>query len=282
MILALVAPVVWVAQAACPTGASSEDLLRSLSAAELAYAALNEREFYAAVDNARAQIPCLTQPLAPPDAAQVHRVEAYAAFLGGELPRAEQHFAAALSREPNYTLPISLAPAGHPLRQAFDAARQAPAAQLAPLAAPAEGSLLVDGARAADYPLNRPFLLQLQGADGTIAWTQLVGAGQALPEYERGRRGVSVDPLTGVVVPEERPWRLVGGAVLSAAAAGVLYAAAAGAEQRFLDPGDCTINTEPCYLEDQRALRVNHGLVLSSSALGLTAVGLGIGAVVRW
>lgn len=271
------------AQAACPEPTRADAVLRSLSTAEVAFAAMNESEFAAAVNQARAALTCLAEPLAPPDAAQMHRVEAYSAFLAGDAERTRLHFAAALSREPSYSLARSLAPEGHPLRAAFEDARQAPPAQLAPLAAPAEGSLLVDGARAADYPLNRPFILQLQAADGSITWTAQLAAGQALPDYPRGRRGAQ-EPNGQVVVlqVQDRPWALVGGAALGALTAGVLYRAAAGAEERFLDPSGCTVDPEPCYQEDLRALRVNHGLVLGSAALGVTAVGLGVTAVVRW
>lgn len=270
------------AWAECPQPTTSEDLMRSLNGAETSFAAMNEREFEAAVSLAQAQLRCLGESLSTADAAQFHRVDAYAAFLAGQEDRVRLSFAASFGREPSYQLPRSLAPDGHPLRVAFEEARSMPPAQKAPLAAPADGSILVDGARSADYPLDRPFIVQLQRGDGSIAWTEHLQAGQALPEYERGRRGVLDFPNNDTPKAQTHPWAFVGGAALSAVSAGLLYKAAAGAEDRFMDPGPCTSEPEPCYLEDQRALRVNHGLVIGSTALGVTAVGLGVTAVVRW
>ncbi|MCK6520553.1 hypothetical protein L6R49_03840 [Myxococcota bacterium] len=270
----MVTAAVWSAE--CSTRYSAEQLVQSLGLAESSYAEMDDIGFQLAWTEARNRLPCVMEPLTPTDAAQVHRVAAYAAFLDQDLPRATDYLAAMTRVQPKATLPSGVAPEGHPLRTAFDDARSRPEAPPLTLQPPAAGELRVDGERVNARPGDRPAVVQYIGADGAVWWTLQADAADALPAYPE------VAPGEEWKLKFNPAWGVAAGAGAAAITSLVLYQGAVRAEERFYDQSDCVAGEDACYTRAQDELRKNHGLVLGSAATALAAAGLGVAAVLTW
>ncbi len=162
------------ARAACPS--TPEDLAGLLDEAVAAYADLDREAFGAARDAARSSLSCLDAPLAPPQAGAYHRMEG----LSGLISRDERHtlesFRASVAVEPYWEMPEELAPPGHPLRLAYEAARMAAPSDTLDVTTPGCTMLYVDGVQTTVRPRDRPAILQLaagQGSDqpGSMLWS---------------------------------------------------------------------------------------------------------------
>lgn len=262
--------------AECSTRYSAEQLVQSLAVAESSYAEMDDIGFQLSWTEAQNRLPCVMEPLTPIDAAQVHRVAAYAAFLGQDLPLATDYLAAMARVQPKATLPSGVAPEGHPLRAAFDDARSRPEAPPLTLQPPEAGELRVDGARATSRPGDRPAVVQYIGADGAVWWTLQADAADPLPAYPE------LQPGEEWKLKFNPAWGVAAGAGAAAITSLVLYQGALRAEERFFDDSGCASGGDACYNQAEAELRKNHGLVLGSAATALTAAGLGVAAVLTW
>ncbi|RME24163.1 MAG: hypothetical protein D6798_11825, partial [Deltaproteobacteria bacterium] len=128
-------------------------------------------------------VPCLVEPLTPVDAAAVHRVAAYRAFVDDDREAALAAFRAVRELTPAWRRPTSLATEDNPLRILFDEAveKEGPTATID--APPGAAYLLVDGRRKAEHYLDRPALLQVVDPSGAITWTGLLQRGVSAPDW---------------------------------------------------------------------------------------------------
>jgi len=232
---------------------------------ESAFTQLDDAGFDAAKKRLDAAIPCVTTPLELRDVLGLHRAEALAAFVDGDMVASKKSWGAVRILNPSWTPPDSLAPPGHLLRQLFE---QAPtdtdtqALELAP-----DGGWLVDGRRGDAVPADRAFVLQGIDKDGNIVYTG----------YDRSLAEV---PLLDFTPPGPSPkgkkMRLFGsiaGDALALAAGGAAYAHFNTASHLDTVPYDKFDST------------VTAGNVAGWSAivLGAGAVGLTTGAwAVKW
>lgn len=274
--------------ASCPEPTDTQSLVTALNAADAAFAGMSLEDFEASRQEALSLLPCLREPLTAADAAHLHRVQAYGAFLAQNPDASRDSMVSLLRVQPGATLPSAVAPEGHPLYTLFEEAR-AIEPDLTPLTPAQDATLLVDGQRGEPLPSTQPAVLQLVADTGEVRWTVLLQPGDALPEWEPRRPEAVVvtppgdpqpgPPISTLPAPQapERPWALVGGAAAGAVAAGALYAGSAQLRARFDAQGDDT------PAEDMiSTAKATNGLIVASGLTGGVALGLGAVAVVRW
>lgn len=259
----------WIALAATALGqvcpATRASLADAVSTADRAFADMDPAAFAEASAGLDARVDCLAERLTPEDAAGVHRVKAFAAFVAEDGPATEAALRAMLACAPSSALPEGVAPPGAPLDLALGAARAAGPGPSSPLAQPRGFELVVDGVPGGDLPAERPIVLQrAQGARvESAAW---VAAGAELPAWAR-------DPVSAT--PARRPRWLLVAAGASAVASGGAYALAWVERRRFDDP--------ETPMEDLAGLRARtDALVVVSAVFGGAAVGAGSAAVATW
>lgn len=124
------------ADEACPPLAAISELEHEIHAAEFAFQDMDEQGFRAALERARRQAACLSEPLPAALAAALHRQEACHAWLMGQREVAISAFAEAISLAPDYVLPVDLAPVGNPLRDLYAEAQARPSGRPAPMPVP--------------------------------------------------------------------------------------------------------------------------------------------------
>ena len=147
------------AHAECLERFGVAELDGALADARAAYWSMDLSGFQSAVQWAEVRVACQGDRLGPTTIAEFHRMQAYAAFVRGEREAATRHFRALRSTAPGATLPLSEAPASHPLRLAFDdAAALADPMLLLPV--PTIGSFRVDGYPTTSVPTLRPYVWQ--------------------------------------------------------------------------------------------------------------------------
>ena len=249
------------AQAACPEPVAAQDLGRVISAGDAAFGALDAQAFRAADSEAARLLPCLDEALEPAQVAALHRLHALAAFLARDHAGAVSAFRSMLATAPDYRLSEELAPPNHPLRIDFQVAAGTVSGAGAPLRAPRQGWVQVDGQRAEQAPADRPWVFQHFSEDGQVLGTSLVPVGGETPAYPSRSRGGS-----GARVPL---WITTG---VAAAASGTFFLLAQSSEQAFWDPSTPTGDLQG--LRDQ----TNTFGWLSAGA-GVVAAGAGAGAV---
>lgn len=211
--------------------------------------------------------------------ARWYRARAIDRFSTGDAEGAAANFRAAKALQPAYVLDPGLGP---PLQQAYASAE--PAQETRELAPPPEGWIVVDGKPASAAPVDRPYVVQWFGRDGGVRTTSLIGAGE-LPSYAAAPAPVPTArarPAPAPVAPEpvagghaSRSLAIAGLATDVAAGAGIAYAA-------ILE--DQVLSSDQPSSELQALVARNRVVGWSASALGVGALGLGVGAVVvgRW
>ncbi len=190
---------------ACDRGYSLKALLSSVERAETAHASVDIDALHTAADEVRERLPCVGEPLAPSDAARVHRVEGIARFAGGDREGAAMAFAASRKLEPDWMFPVEQVPEGHPLRVVYSELSLAGAAY-AGLPTPPVGTVWVDGAIRRGRPRDWPAILQVVDEGGVLLGAYL------WPDDPVPDLGPAADPLPlfaaeGFVPPEraDRP-----------------------------------------------------------------------------
>lgn len=267
------------AEAVCP--ATAADLGADLSQATGSFTTMDAAGFSAGHSAAIEDLSCMQEQLAPADAAVIHRVEAFAGFLGRDAETVKAAFRASIAIQPAYQLPTNLAPPGSPLDQRYAEARQAPASATMRVQPPGGATLYVDGTRSNLVPTERPAVLQLVGPSGTVDWTGWVRDLASAPEWARTPAAEVVATTTPeVVLPVTSPITpapqrslkvpLLAGAGGVAVVSGGLLVAGLSARARFHDP--------ETPFEDVTALH-NRANAFGLAAQGGLVVAVGLGTV---
>jgi hypothetical protein len=252
--------------AACEAPVDVAELSAAWPRAQLAMGSLDSEAFAGAVKDARAALPCLTEPLTPIDAAGYHGLMALAAFADGRGDEAVLSFASAVAAMPDYRLPAMIAPPGGDLDALLERARAMTTTEPKALP-PYDGVLMVDGARSVVRPTGRPWILQLVDPRGGVRETHYLLGSDPTPPYD------SPPTLVGRLVPEPRPRPSLPFAVAAGTttlAAGGAYALGALAHARFSD--QTTPYADLPGLQTQTNLALGGSIVLAAAAAMLTTL----------
>jgi hypothetical protein len=261
-------------------------LEQSLSAVEQAFVDFDKLAVSKGYTMAGSQLRCLSEPLSPDAAAQFHRVTGLVRFLEHQDESTRSAFAAARAIDPEFTLPESIAPDGHPLHDYYGAIDLA-ALPEERLPAAATGQLLRDGRPAKMAHRALPAIYQLVDDQQAPTWTVLVLPGDPLPAYEQAAPpapepvadatqaggedlGLAVQPPPerqggGVNVP------LLAGAGGAAVVSAVTYGLAWKAKADW--------DTAANQVELDGAYDRNHTMCIVSGATLVATAGLGVSAV---
>ena len=252
-----------VAHAGCPAPVSTDDIQSALSKAEMAYGDLDVDAFDAATDEAVAMVPCISEPMTRQLAASLHRFVGLRKFVSRDLDHARESFAAARVIEPGYKFPTTFVPEGNPVLKEYAALD--PASEVAvEVPTPKGGYLLFDGSIGTARPTTFPVIVQVMNGDGTVAATDYVEPGEAMPVYEAGAAD-----LPGSDHPLRAP--LAAGAGGLALLSGAFYALSWSAHGNW--------NAADDVASLDKFKHQSNNLFLGSVGAGAAAVGLGVGAV---
>jgi hypothetical protein len=262
----------------CGGPVSVEALVASISDATGAFANLDLDGFGARTGMVWDQLPCLSEALTPLDVADVYKLRALDALLAQDDERVRDSLRSARAAAPDYRLPASIAPKGHPLKIAFDEVGD----DMSPredLPVPSEARVLVDGQAVLTRPTDRAAIVQLVTIDGAVAWTQMVEEGAAVPAYEALSDDFRDDYLKSsakvIRVRSRRPIELVVASSVAVIGASAMYGLSRSSRATFFDP-------ETPY-EDLAGLRARtNGLQTAAVLTGAAGLGLGATAVVSW
>ncbi len=267
------------AQAACDRQFTPDELARFLSTADAAFADLDGDTFSAALVEARKAIPCLSAPLNSSVASAYHRAEAFQSFLDRDHAATVQHFRAMLDASPGYLLSEMIAPEAHPLRTDFEIAQGLPPDAERTLAAPTEGSLVIDGEPGNQAPTSLPFVFQHLDVEGKPTVSRFVEIGATLPEYGAVVESSRSTRRSGGGDSSARSRRLgpplVAAAVVTGVASASLYGMSSARNQEFWNP-----QTSREELEGLR--RQTNNLAYASLGTGVVAIGVGTAAVLTF
>jgi hypothetical protein len=262
--------------AACDAPVSEDQLSRVIDLAGTAWVVMDRASFEQATQERREILPCLSEPVVPELAIQLHLHEALAWSLDRRSDLSRAAFRAILALQPEWELPLDMAPEHHRLRVDFAEAQQAVGEEARrPFAPPGDGTLLVDGLPARDVPADRPFVVQMLDRAGVVERTHYFTPGS---DGEEGLSWWTYDGAQGGLSPAPIPGRASGRALLGGAAgagvlAGGLYAIAA-TRARALEQGELECDSLPAA-----RTQINQ-LVGASAGLGALGVGLGIAGVI--
>ena len=178
-----------------------------IQAALAAWAGTQGAAFLSARDAALTAVPCLTEPLSPRAATDLHLVLALGAYADDDPPQMNLELRAWLWRDSTRFLGEPYVLPGDDISQAVDAARQAPAPLDQPVRVPAGATLRVDGRKASTRPEGLPVTAQLITEGGVVWYSGVVAPEDPLwpkdlpppPRSARHRVGKGL-LLTGVNV----------------------------------------------------------------------------------
>lgn len=260
---ALIVVATTVAAEACPAPVDRPAWLEAANAAELAWVNADLPALQAGIDLVLVSVPCLSERLRREDVAQLHRLVGLAAVVARDTDAAQRAFAAARSLEPDFAFPPELVPPGNPIALAY-AALPAPGGTQSPVPAPARGEILFDAEASTWRPTERPTLLQLVAADGTVSASAYLRPGDAMPGYPA--RAVSAGSTgRGARLP------LLVGASVGMVTAASLYAGAFATEDAYYASTD---------LDEMERLRgETEALAWTAAGVGLVATATGALAV---
>jgi hypothetical protein len=252
--------------APCDAPTSTVTLGAALDRAEVAFGELDTDGFRAAVDDARAAVPCLDETLPTPLAASLHRFEGLAAFLDGSPDRAQRAFAGARRLEPSYRFPRSVVPEGNPVLRDYEALDPDEVTTTA-LPTPAEGAVRLDGQLAAERVTSFPVVFQRTDGAGSVVQSAYLWPSMPTPDYAvapatpEGRRKGADPAAIGLAV----------GAGVAGITSGVLYGMASSHRRAFESP-------DTPYADLAAEQRATNQLGTAGGAALLVAAGTGLGA----
>ncbi len=242
------------AQEGCDEPTTSAQLKTAMDGVVQGWVDLDRAAFMASSDAVRDTLPCLSDEVIRPVAAEIHRYEGLRAYMEGDPTAAAKHFAAARTVDPEYRFPGSMVPEGNPVLEIWNAIDSQQGAT-EPVPAPAQGRVQIDGVVAIERSVELPSVVQLFGPDGAISATAYLAAREPLPAYE-------------VALPQKgAPLGLVAGAGGSAVVAAVLLGMAGGARARFHNDDTPFDQLEP--LQKRANTMSTLGLVAGGAAVGL-------------
>lgn len=244
--------------AAEPCAAGWAEAHTAVDAAEAAWG-VDEAAFQAAAATLQKTVPCLVEPLAPQQAAAIHRIQGLSAWLGGDTDAARRDFAAARAADRAWTFPVAMVPEGNPVRALYEGAPALPGGT--PLPPPRGAALRLDGVPSRLRPEDRPVVFQLTKGERAVH-TEWLPPGAPTPTYAVAGAGLRGPLLIGT-----------GAAALGAGALSVL------AWRMYEEP---PVPTSEADLD--AFVAQNHAAAIGAGGLGVAAVGLGVTAMVvgRW
>jgi len=263
----------------CEEPVPAAEIQRVLQVGRTAWVVMDRASFEAATLERRSLLPCLQEPISTGLAIEIHTQEALAWSLERRADLSQAAFLAILSSDPEWSLPLDLAPSNHRLHREFEIASELAAeGSTAPSNAVEDSQLLVDGATSQGVPSDRPFVAQLLDEQG-----QVVRSHYFTPGGESDKASWWLVPASGEGaggLGPELPSRVRSPGVpllVSAAGTGLLagglYAVAATWSGQ-LERGEV-----PCGEQEQVGAQVNQ-LVVASAALGAAGLGTGIAGIV--
>lgn len=273
------------AAAACPAPTTSAELELAAEDAESAFRQMDVEAFRAADAQVETLLGCLAEPLPVPVAARLHRLAGLAAFVAQDAALAPLAFAAARSVEPDYLLPTSLVPTGHPIQTLYTSV---PLDARVPvtLPAPAQGYLLLDGRRALERAEGWPVIVQLLDDTGQVRLTDALRPGEPMPTYPVA--GPMVEPVAATPSPltDTPPPPTIGPSRAGIALVATSAAAAMATGGLYLLSWRSLGNyRETTTVDAANSLRKRtNTLEYAAWGAGAVAIGAGVGAAVslRW
>ncbi len=267
--------------AECEQRSTLSQIAASLNAAESSYTGMDLPGFNETRDRVLGMLECLGEPLNKADAAAFHRVIALDGYLQSKPERTVAAYRTVLALQPGFALSSNIAMPGNPLHERFEEAARLGPGEMTALYPPAGTVLFVDSVMATERPSERPCILQLTAADGTILWTGYLNEGEANPDWTTLDLQLPEDvgPLSGTkIVPTGPNVPLLASAGGAALLAGGLYGVAYASSKKYDDPDNPDIETP----DDLYALRrKTNAMVYTSAGLGALAVALGVGSFVE-
>lgn len=140
-----------------------------VQAALAAWAGGQGAAFLSARDAALTALPCVTDPLSPRVATDLHLVLALGAYADDDPPQMSLELRAWLWRDSTRFLGEPYVAPGDPITVAVDAARLAPTPLDQPVRVPAGATLRVDGRKATTRPEGLPVTAQII-TEGGVVW----------------------------------------------------------------------------------------------------------------
>lgn len=233
VLLALVLPTV---RAECP--ASPEALKGYLDDAMQAYVDLDPDAFAVARDAGREALECVDQPLDASLAGAYHRMEGLSGLVSRDDRRTLNSFRASVAVEPAWEMPEDVAPPGHPLSMAYEAARMAAPSARVSVSVPRCSVLYVDGVQTTARPRDRPAILQIvNDEDAAVLWTSYIAPPAEPPSWGSIPAIATMDCDEPVALEEpDRSYRaLLIGSGVTALTSGVLATGALVNRARYID-----------------------------------------------
>lgn len=286
------------ASAECTLGTTTRDLAQGISDVEAAFVSMDINAFNESETRTIQSVACLEEAITPYDAAGFHRMSALGSFIMRDEEAAKASYTAALTSQPNYNLPVSLAPEGKSLDQLYDDARVLAENQPDRVAVeiPRGTIMTVDGRRGQMRPIDLPCIIQLLDHKGAVLWSGYVSKDAMDPDFSavvvdapadqsesnasiqgskdrsgsmdfrisdaKGRRNTGFSA-------EDKPMLMASAA--STAAAIALYGIAAGVAAKHA-------NENTSYQNLESLQKLNHRLIIASGLAG--GVGIGLGTVI--
>jgi len=262
--------------------ATSEELSDILQTAGQAYIDFDGDGFKDAMMETSLMLPCVSEPLTPATALQLHRLRGVQKFGARDSEQAAEAVIAAWRLEPQGLLPETLIPPGHALREMIPSSGHGVPEATKALGA-LEGRVWFDGAASDHRPTTRATVAQVVDESGAVVTTKYLFSSDPMMPYplapvaEEAPVAHAGAPLPeDAVVAERRSAKVPvlaaagGGIVVS----GVLYGAALGAKNKFETrvPGESA--------DEIRAQAASaNGLTAGSMAVGIAALGTGATAL---
>ncbi len=184
----------------CPS--ADHDVAAQALEIELAYIAQDLRGFDRALDELKAAISCLAEPLSPATAAAIHRSFALGAVLEMDQAAAEAALQAAYLAAPDWQPSPSLAPPGSELAVSIELTQVSPLPTTTTLTPSAGLASRLDGSPSWRRPDQLPVVLQLIDRQGDPLWSGYLQPGDPLPS------GIVGGPVTAVPMdpkPQREP-----------------------------------------------------------------------------
>ncbi len=260
----------------------------------------NAELFEAASSYGVASLPCLEAVIEPAQAARLHRMVGLRHLVHGEEDRALWAFAASHRIDPDFTFPADVFPASHPISRTYaDAGVLPPMRRDAPWQP--DTSAWYDGLQSEQRPGGSATLLQLTSTSGVLMGTHYLWPADEIPTVSEARLAAlpppepdpPEEPIASGPQPVDAspppadltihsdvqpPWlesSLLAVAGASTAAAGIscLLAGRVAADYRTNDHTLAEL--------DQLKAR-NNTMVYTAGALGVLAVGAGVGVAFTW
>lgn len=159
---------------------SNQDVQSLVQLADEAYSNRNVQGVQDGVSAIKTSLDCLSEAIATHGAADLYEVLAKDAFLRRMSNEAVGFFRALQEVRPGYS--PDFADTRHPLVRLFNEAQQVALGEANILSPPAGTQFWIDGRKSITRPSHRPAIFQLLTGEGTVLWTRILMAGEALPD----------------------------------------------------------------------------------------------------